>query len=727
MHRLFPGSLKLFRAAFSLALVSGLALSGWRQASAQVPPLAAWPSEWQADSAFFNLWSRADAPVSSGAATRSWLWGPLPFAVANESYAESSTGERLVQYFDKARMEVNDPAADRAAQWFVTSGLLVTEMVTGKMQTGNGRFETRPPAAVPVAGDPTSPDAPTYAAFAGHTSPDSDATGAPVARLIGKDGTLSSYSAQTDPTLFNVTYYDAATQHNVPAVFANWMNQSGPVLEDGQFVQDQLVDPLFVLGHPITDAYWANVLVDGAPATVLVQLFERRALTYNPNNPPEWRVEMANVGRAYYDWRYKAAGPGPALAAETDTGGVAVRGWNWPAPSTVSVLVGPSGGSTLAGPSSATVDASGRFYLQLPYNKPLEDALQSGASLQLRASGGKAQAALPLAGKPLAGSVHIEGTVTFVETTKAGTRLTVTALDGKQWSLSLPAGAAITGSEGSPLAPSTLDAGQSAVVEAMVGQGDMTVSRIRLLSESRNGARVSYTWSADGTSIFVAGTSWPGERDVIFSTGPAGGAQTQFAKLTADSNGILSAGIQPPTAAPGQLPTWLFASSSDGSTLLAQVAVPLAAVGSAAVRPPIQLYITSGDGSQSAGTGPYCRQGKCLAPVGIALPVDALSAAPGALLGLRDATGTNLISLQSASGLSIQIYPDPGGGAQFVPGATPIFSSGDLPGVPFSVHLPDNLPSGRYVVLATVSWPDSDGGKNNGLYGFTVQVAPRGK
>jgi len=271
---------KLLRTVISLVLVAGFSLSlpGWRQALAQVPQVA-WPPEWQADSAFLNLWSRADAPVSLGAATRSWLWGPLPFAVANESYAESPTGERLVQYFDKARMEINDPAAVRSSQWFVTSGLLVTEMVTGKIQTGNSRFDTRPPAAIPVAGDPTSPDAPTYAAFGGHTSPDSDGTGTPVSRLIGKDGTLSSYSPQGDTAPFKVAYYDAATQHNVPAVFADWMNQSGTVLEGGQFVQDRPVDPLFVLGHPITDAYWANVLVNGTPTTILVQLFERRALT----------------------------------------------------------------------------------------------------------------------------------------------------------------------------------------------------------------------------------------------------------------------------------------------------------------------------------------------------------------------------------------------------------------------------------------------------------------
>src|SRR5215216_6080769 len=91
-------------------------------------PSYAWPDEWQADPAFFNVWSRPDAPVAMQAASRSWLWGPVPFAVANEPYAESPTGLRLVEYLDKGRMEINDPSADRSSPWFVTSGLLVHEM-----------------------------------------------------------------------------------------------------------------------------------------------------------------------------------------------------------------------------------------------------------------------------------------------------------------------------------------------------------------------------------------------------------------------------------------------------------------------------------------------------------------------------------------------------------------------------------------------------------------------
>jgi hypothetical protein len=37
---------------------------------------------------------------------------------------------------------------------------------------------------------------------------------------------------------------------------------------------------------------------------VLVQLFERRILTYTPGNPRGFEVEMGNVGQHYHRWRY---------------------------------------------------------------------------------------------------------------------------------------------------------------------------------------------------------------------------------------------------------------------------------------------------------------------------------------------------------------------------------------------------------------------------------------
>ena len=48
--------------------------------------------------------------------------------------------------------------------------------------------------------------------------------------------------------------------------------------------------------------------IAGKQEDVLIQLFERRVLTYVPSFAPEWQVQMGNIGAHYYDWRYKNAG-----------------------------------------------------------------------------------------------------------------------------------------------------------------------------------------------------------------------------------------------------------------------------------------------------------------------------------------------------------------------------------------------------------------------------------
>ena len=50
----------------------------------------------------------------------------------------------------------------------------------------------------------------------------------------------------------------------------------------------------------------------GRIQNVLIQCFERRCLTYMPENTAGWQVEMGNVGQHYYRWRYRDAPAGPA-------------------------------------------------------------------------------------------------------------------------------------------------------------------------------------------------------------------------------------------------------------------------------------------------------------------------------------------------------------------------------------------------------------------------------
>src|SRR5947208_280917 len=77
---------------------------------------------------FKKIWTRTDYPVQQGKADYSWVWGPQPFTgEMREWYTNSDGGDRMVQYFDKSRMEINNPNANPNTDWYVTNGLLVRE------------------------------------------------------------------------------------------------------------------------------------------------------------------------------------------------------------------------------------------------------------------------------------------------------------------------------------------------------------------------------------------------------------------------------------------------------------------------------------------------------------------------------------------------------------------------------------------------------------------------
>ncbi len=269
---------------------------------------------------FYSRWARPDLPVVTGAAQRSWTWGPRPWATQVEPYAEGSNGIRLVEYRDKARMELTDPTVNPAAAWYVTNGLLVQEMVSGQLQTGDRRFEPAPcptdPArrgcasTMPVAGDgENNSSAPTYADMSGFVTGVDRSTGQRISTTLlpseGQDRRLvvnSRPDLATDAT--ELVEYDPTTRHNIPRVLWNYMNQRGSVYVNGRYVQQQVVDPLFAFGRPISEPYWTQARVSGETRDVLIQLFERRVLTYTPANPQEFQVEMGNVGQHYYAWRY---------------------------------------------------------------------------------------------------------------------------------------------------------------------------------------------------------------------------------------------------------------------------------------------------------------------------------------------------------------------------------------------------------------------------------------
>jgi hypothetical protein len=210
-----------------------------------------------------------------------------------------------VQYFDKARMELTNPDTDPSSIWYVTNGLLVVELVTGRMQIGDVGFQLRRPAQVNVAGDPDDPDGPTYATFGSLRDDPPQPDGAVIIDRLARDG---SVVAEPSLAAFGVTAEQRVQapglDHRVASVFWEFMHASGMVWDDG-FIGDRLfVDPYYATGLPITEAYWSTVRVGGTPHDVLVQCFERRCLTYTPRNPEGWQVEAGNVGLHYYRWRY---------------------------------------------------------------------------------------------------------------------------------------------------------------------------------------------------------------------------------------------------------------------------------------------------------------------------------------------------------------------------------------------------------------------------------------
>jgi sugar lactone lactonase YvrE len=122
---------------------------------------------------------------------------------------------------------------------------------------------------------------------------------------LNRDGTVFFDSTLAERGV-DTAHRDPVTGHRIARPFWEFMNSRGTVLDDDEYAVERLFqDPLFATGRPITRAYWANVKVGGIYQDVLLQCFERRCLTYTPDNPVGWQVEAGNVGQHYYGWRYE--------------------------------------------------------------------------------------------------------------------------------------------------------------------------------------------------------------------------------------------------------------------------------------------------------------------------------------------------------------------------------------------------------------------------------------
>lgn len=185
----------------------------------------------------------------------------------------------------------------------VTNGLLTVELVSGQLQVGDTQFLQHSPATNPVAGDQVGNSlATTYASFnqgklafgvPGATQA-GDRIGQAVNEAVSGNGQVSVLA--TTPISLKYARYFGETGHNVADVFNNFF-QADP-LDESKW--------LSVMGYPITEAFWAKdkVVVGGQQRDVLIQLFQRRILTYTPSNSAAFQVEMGNIGQHYYVWRY---------------------------------------------------------------------------------------------------------------------------------------------------------------------------------------------------------------------------------------------------------------------------------------------------------------------------------------------------------------------------------------------------------------------------------------
>jgi hypothetical protein len=226
-----------------------------------------------------------------------------------EPYADSDGGERHVLYFEKARMEITDINASPDDQWYVSTGLIVDEMVSGKIQVGHTEFEQRSPADIAIAGDLDDLTSPTYDTLNKVLNQPAHDVGTTVDERLDREGNVTEDVNLTSRNV-TVAYYVAETQHGIADPFWAFMNSSGLVKDGGFRIAKLFNNPFYATGYPITEPYWVTVNISGVPRDVLLQCFQRRCLTYTPDNPKKWRVETTNVGLHYFQWRYESAPPG---------------------------------------------------------------------------------------------------------------------------------------------------------------------------------------------------------------------------------------------------------------------------------------------------------------------------------------------------------------------------------------------------------------------------------
>src|SRR5690606_10074256 len=97
-----------------------------------------------------DTWERTDLPIAKRIVTRGWVWGPEALStVMTLPTTDPAMPDRHVQYFDKGRIELffaGTNADGAAIHPEIRNGLLASELITGRIQTGPTDYEQHTPS-----------------------------------------------------------------------------------------------------------------------------------------------------------------------------------------------------------------------------------------------------------------------------------------------------------------------------------------------------------------------------------------------------------------------------------------------------------------------------------------------------------------------------------------------------------------------------------------------------
>ncbi len=240
---------------------------------------------------FEQLWASQTAAAGSVD-----LWGSEPLLWRAEPYADAPDGRRVVQYFDRGRMELT-PSATGGTD--VTQGLLALELTTGQIRLGSKLLQYQDPPTIAIDSGDANSSVATYAGLSGlvrQRATDLSPQHTEIDSWVDAVGTIK-HAAPPAPVW--VSQYVTQTGHNLPDVFTTYFDRRA-------FGQMTWIE---ALGYPISEPYWTTYRRGGEALPSLVQVFERRILVYTPSLPTDQQFTLANVGRHYYRWRYGQDAP----------------------------------------------------------------------------------------------------------------------------------------------------------------------------------------------------------------------------------------------------------------------------------------------------------------------------------------------------------------------------------------------------------------------------------